>query len=55
MSAISRVGVGECPDHGVVTEDDGATIKFPTDAECHCGRELDRATFASRQEVQRHV
>lgn len=50
-----NIAVGECPEHEIVTEDDGAVISFPTVAECHCGRELDRATVASRQEVQQYV
>jgi len=50
-----RIGVGECGEHGVVTEDDGAAISFPGQAVCHCGRELERATVATREEVERHV
>lgn len=53
--ATERIGVGQCSEHGVVSEDDGATIQFPADAECHCGRELERATVATRQEVRDHV
>jgi len=53
MRGTERIGVGECDEHGVVTEDDGATISFPVEAEC--GRELDRATVATREEVERHV
>ena len=54
-NGTERIGVGECDEHGAVTEDDGATISFPVEAECHCGRELDRATVATREEVERHV
>jgi hypothetical protein len=50
-----RIGVGRCPEHGIVTEDDGAAVRFPTIAECHCGRELDRATVAGVEEVRPRV
>jgi hypothetical protein len=49
------VGVGECSEHGLVTERDGATIQFPTDAECHCGRSLEQATVATRNDVEAHT
>jgi len=50
-----RIGVGRCPEHGIVTEDDGAEVHFPTGAECYCGRELDRATVADAEEVRSRV
>ena len=49
------IGVGECPEHGIVAEPDNATIKFPTTAECYCGQELLRATVADPQTVENHV
>jgi len=49
------IGVGECPEHGIVTEEDGAAVRFPTVAECHCGRKLDRATVADTEEVRSRV
>ena len=50
-----KIAVGKCNEHGIVTEHDGAEIRFPTTAECHCGQELDRATIADPQEVQQYV
>mgnify|MGYP006273766395 FL=1 len=49
------IGVGKCPEHGYVTEDDGATVRFPTTAECHCGCELKPATIAPVDEVRSRV
>lgn len=54
-SDSERIGVGKCSEHGVVSEDDGAIIQFPTEAECYCGRELERATVATREEVGRYA
>ena len=48
------IAVGECSVHGLVTEDDGAEIRFPVTAECHCGRELKRATVAEPEEVAKY-
>jgi len=48
------IAVGECSVHGLVTEKDGVKIQFPTVAECHCGKELERATVADAEEVAKY-
>ena len=50
-----KIGLGECPLHGYVTENDGARIHFPLTPKCHCDRELIRATVASAEEVSQYV
>lgn len=54
-SNTAHIGIGRCPDHGIVTENDGATIRFPTTAECYCGRDLESATVAGAEEVRAHA
>lgn len=49
--AHSEDGNGET----AVTESQDDNLQCPTTAECHCGRELLRATVADPQTVANHV
>lgn len=48
------VAVGMCPEHGLVTGED-AEVEFPTRAECSCGEDLEKATYADPEQVEQHA
>lgn len=46
-----QVPVGQCPEHGYVTED-SVILDFPNPARCKCSRKLSSVTFANKQRVR---
>jgi hypothetical protein len=49
---MTRVQVGKCRECGVVVNE---TIAFPNQPTCKCGRQLTKATVATKSEVQERV
>jgi len=51
MSGTDQVPIGECPDHGYVTED-RLDLNFPNPARCECGLKLRKVTMADQGKVR---
>lgn len=54
MSNDDTTAVGRCPEHGIVYGGD-AIVDFPIAASCNvegCGKELENAGYADREEVK---